>query len=370
MVKRNKNGENKEPLDSYREEIDGIDNQILSLLTRRQETAIAVGRIKKERGLEVFDPAREKEILRRLASAGQGALSGEAVKYIYNEIISASRSVQEPLTVAYFGPKATFAHQATLFLFGHSASMRAAETIEDVFGLVEKGICRQGVVPIENSYEGSVNKTLDLLYKYELKISSEISLRIRHHLLSRADDIKKIKHLYSHYMAFAQCRAWIRGNLPKTIAIKEVGSTSLAAKLAAEDPESAAVGSSLAAQTYGLNMLQENIEDHPDNVTRFLSIGKTDHEPTGRDKSSILFFLNHKPGALYNALGILAKNNINMTRIESRPMKIRNWEYLFFVDIEGHEKDSNVHETISEMEKTCPFVKRLGSYPAAGDPWA
>jgi chorismate mutase/prephenate dehydratase len=247
--------------------------------------------------------------------------------------------------------------------------MRAAETIEEVFGLVEKGVCRQGVVPVENSYEGSVNMPLDMLYKYELKICAEILLRIRHHLLSKADDIRDIRTLYSHPMPIAQCRAWMRSNLPKTVTVKEVGSTSLAAKLAAEDPLSAAVGSALAAKTYDLKTLQENIEDHPDNVTRFLSIGKTSCEPTGKDKSSILFFLNHKPGALYNTLGLLAKNNINMTRIESRPMKIRNWEYLFLVDIEGHEKDDNVHEAIQEMQRTCPFVKRLGSYPAAGGPW-
>jgi len=368
-VGRSKNRDDTQDLGGYREEIDSIDGQIISLLSRRQEVAMAVGQIKKERGLEIFDPAREEEIMRRLVSDYQGVLSKEAVKHIYNEIISASRSVQESLNVAYFGPEATFTHQAAIFLFGRSASMRAAETIEDVFGLVEKSVCRQGVVPIENSYEGSVNRTLDLLYTYELKVNAEIFLRIRHHLLSKADDIRKIKRLYSHPMPIAQCRGWLRGNLPKTVVIKEVGSTSLAAKLAADDPDAAAVGSRLAARTYHLEMLEENIEDHPDNVTRFLSIGKAEPEPTGKDKSSILFFLNHKPGALYNALGILAKNDINMTRIESRPMKIRNWEYLFFVDIEGHEKDSNVHEAILEMERTCPFIKQLGSYPASGEPW-
>lgn len=369
-MSRNKNGDDTQDLSGYRKEIDSIDSQILSLLSRRQEVAKAVGQIKKVRGLEIFDPAREEEIIRRLTSDEHCGLSKAAIKYIFNEIISASRSVQESLPVAYFGPEATFTHQAAIALFGRSTSMRGAETIEDVFGLVEKGICRQGVVPIENSYEGLVNRTLDLLYKYELKISAEVSLRIRHHLLSKADDIRKIKHLYSHPMPIAQCRGWLRGNLPKTVVIKEVGgSTSLAAKLAADDPAAAAVGSSLAARTYDLEMLEENIEDHPDNVTRFLSIGREKSDPTGRDKSSILFFLNHKPGALYNALGILAKNDINMTRIESRPMKIRNWEYLFFVDIEGHEIDRNVHEAIREMERTCPFIKKLGSYPAAGEPW-
>jgi chorismate mutase/prephenate dehydratase len=356
-------------LGRYRDEIDSIDEEIISLLIRRQEIAAAVGKIKENRGVEIFDPAREEEIMRSLGSNNRGNLSKEAIRRIFNEIISAARSVQGPLTVAYFGPEATFTHQAAISLFGHSASLRAVETIEDVFSMVEKGICQQGLVPIENSYEGSVNITLDLLYKYELKISAEIFLRIRHHLLSKADDIRKIKHLYSHPMPIAQCRAWIRGSLPKEVAIKEVGSTSLAAKLAADDPDAAAVGSRLSALTYGLKMLQENIEDHPDNVTRFLAIGNTEPEPTGRDKTSILFFLHHKPGALYSALEILARNNINMTRIESRPMKIRNWEYLFFVDLEGHEHDSNVGDSIKEMEGSCPFLKRLGSYPAASDPW-
>lgn len=364
-----KNLDHTRDLESYREEIDSLDKQIVSLLSKRQTVSTAVGQIKKEKGLEVFDPAREEVIIRRLTSNPHGVLSKEVVRHIYNEIISASRAVQESISVAYFGPEATFTHQAAVSLFGHSASMRAAETIEDVFGLVEKGACRQGVVPVENSYEGSVNRTLDQLYKYELKISKEFLLRIRHHFLSQADDIRKIKCLYTHPMPLAQCRAWIRGTLPKSVEIKEVASTSQAARLAAEDPEGAAVGSRLASQTYQLNMLAENIEDQPDNVTRFLSVGKTDSEPTGRDKSSILFFLNHKPGALYHVLGILARNNINMTRIESRPMKIRNWEYLFFVDIEGHEMDSNVNETILEMERTCPFVKRLGSYPAANQAW-
>jgi chorismate mutase / prephenate dehydratase len=353
-------------LNRHRQEIDNLDSQIISLLSRRQEIAAAVGKIKKELGLEIIDPAREEQIMRRLISGHGGVLPAEAIQHIYNEIISASRAVQESLTVAYFGPESTFTHQAAISLFGHSASMRAAETIDEVFGLVEKGVCRQGVVPIENSNEGSVNRTLDLLYKYELRINAEIFLRIRNHLLSRTDDIRKIKTLYSHFMPIAQCRAWLRSNLPKSVDIKEVGSTSIAAKMAAEDPEGAALGSRLLAQTYQLTIIEENIEDHPDNVTRFLSIGKGKSEPTGKDKSSILFFLHHKPGALYNALGILARNNVNMTRIESRPMKTRNWEYLFFVDIEGHENDGHVKEAIQEMERTCPFVKRLGSYPASG----
>ena len=355
-------------LEDSRKEIDGIDKQLISLLSRRQDAAVKIGQVKKELGLTILDPTREQEVIRRLTSESSENLSSEAIRHVFKEIISASRSVQEPLTVAFLGPEATFSHQAALSLFGNSASFKTAETIEDVFGMVEKGMCGQGVVPIENSYEGSVNNTLDLLYNYDLKIGAEIFLRIRHHLLSKADDIRKIKHLYSHPMPVAQCRSWLKTNLPG-VPIREVASTSLAAKMAAEDPESGAIGSRLCAGTYGLNKVKENIEDRPDNVTRFLSIGKTNAGLTGNDKTSILFFVQHKPGSLFRALEGLAARNINMSRIESRPMKIRNWEYLFFVDLEGHEQDSNVRDAIKEMEGFCAFMKRLGSYPAANDPW-
>ncbi len=357
-----------EELNQCREKIDTIDRQLLSLLSMRQELAATIGQIKRGYSIEVFDPAREEKVLRKLISNSRGSLTEEIIRNIYNEIVSAARSVQEPLSVAYFGPEASFTHQAAVSIFGHSASLRAAETIEEVFSLVEKGMCQQGVVPIENSYEGSVNSTLDQLYKYELKIVAEVYLRIRHHLLSRADNIHNIKCLYSHPMAISQCRSWIRANLPR-IPVKEVGSTSLAVKAALDNPEAAAVGGLFSALTYGLKLLEEDIEDHPDNVTRFLAIGKKSTDHTGKDKTSILFFLHHKPGALYRALEVLANRNANMTRIESRPMKIRNWQYLFYVDMEGHEQDHNIGGAIKEMEETCLFVKRLGSYPAAEFKW-
>jgi len=355
-------------LDRLRTEIDGIDSKIISLLARRQDIAAAIGEIKRKMGVEIFDPARESEILRHLTSSSEGNLSKNMVRHIFNEIISAARSVQIPLSVAFLGPEGTFSHQAAISLFGRSASLCAVDTIEDVFSMVEKDICQRGLVPIENSYEGSVNNTLDLLYKYELKISAEIFLRIRHHLLSSADDINNVNLLYSHPMPVAQCRLWIKNNLPK-IPIKEVNSTSLAAKKAAEDMSAAAIGSRLSALVHGVNILEENIEDSPDNITRFLAIGKADSEPTGNDKTSILFFLSHKPGALHKALGVLARKNINMSRIESRPMKTRKWEYLFFVDLEGHGQDRNVSDALREMEEHCVVLKRLGSYPAAGEPW-
>lgn len=355
-------------LDGYRREIDSIDGQLISLLSKRQDAAAAIGQIKRNLGIEVFDPVREQEVLRGLTSNRRGNLTKDAIRHVFNEIISAARSVQEPITVAFLGPETTFTHQAAISLFGRSASFRATESIEEVFGVVEKGVCRHGVVPIENSYEGSVNNTLDLLYKHELKIGAEIFLRIRHHLLGSMDSIKKIKRLYSHPMPIAQCRMWIKTYLSR-VQVTEVASTALAASKAANEDDAAAVGSRLCALTYGLNMMEENIEDHPDNVTRFLAIGKTAPELTGRDKTSILFFLKDEPGALHKAVETIAQRNINMSRIESRPMKTRNWEYVFFADLEGHEQDTNVRDAIKEMEECCMFVKRLGSYPAGSDPW-
>lgn len=369
MKKDKDNGSDWQIPDVHRRNIDEIDGQILSLISRRQEIAVAIGKLKRDKGVEIIDHAREQEVLRHLASKSNRNLSTQAIRSIFSEIISAARSVQQVATVAYLGPEATFSHQAALNLYGTSAAYRAAETIEEVFGLVEKGVCHQGVVPIENSYEGSVNITLDLLYEYELKVGAEIFLRIRHHLLSKVEGVEKIKRLYSHPMPIAQCRSWIKTHLVG-VPVTEVASTSLAARMAADKTDGAAIGSRLSGLTYELNILEENIEDHPDNVTRFLVIGKDQLPgPTGKDKTSLLFFLHHVPGALHKALEALAKRNVNMTRIVSRPMKTRNWEYLFFVDIEGHEQDSNVSDALKEMEEHCVFMKLIGSYPAGGEPW-
>ncbi|HUU39727.1 MAG TPA: prephenate dehydratase [Desulfatiglandales bacterium] len=368
MKQESKKESDWQALDELREEIDRIDEQIVSLLSRRQQSGIEIGKLKKELGINIIDLARERQILRRVVSFGRENLSAQSLRAIFSEIISAGRSVQETPSVAYLGPEDSFTQRAAIAFFGHSTSFHAAGTIEDVFGLVEKGVCKQGVVPIENSYEGSVNRTLDLFYKYNLKIGAEIFLRIRQHFLSKAGSIKEIKLVHAHPMSIAQCKGWLRDHIPE-VSFKEANSTSLAAKLAAQEPGTAALGSRLAAHTYGLNILEENIEDHPDNITRFLIIGKTDAEPTGRDKTSILFSLRHQPGALYKALEPISRKNINMARIESRPLKIKNWEYLFFVDLEGHESNGNVSDAIKEMEAHCSFIKRLGSYPAGGEPW-
>ena len=355
-------------LSGLRKEIDRIDEEILSLLTGRQAAAHAIGRMKAKRGMEVFDPIREEEVLQKLVSLSDGNLSGEHTRNIFREIISASRSVQQPLNVAFLGPEGTFTHEAALSLFGHSTCFQPAESIDGVFSMVEKDLCRQGIVPIENSCEGSVHVTMDLFCRYDLKVCGEIFLRIRHHLLSLERNKEEIKTVYSHPMAIAQCRSWIMANLPG-VPIKELESTSAAAERASREKGAAAIGSGLSARVYHLNTVVENIEDNPDNITRFLCIGKIDAQPTGRDKTSLLFHLNHKPGALHRALGALAEKGINVSRIESRPAKMKKWEYLFFIDLEGHYLDERLSKAIPELEKQCVFVKRLGSYPAGEGPW-
>lgn len=268
--------------------------------------------------------------------------------------------------IAYLGPEATYSHEAAISLYGNSGNLRGTETIEDVFRIVESGECYQGVVPVENSYEGSVNITLDLFLKYDVFICAEVYVRIRHNLLSLAEKTDDLNSLYSHSQALAQCRSWLKSNL-KNVSSFEVSSTALAAQMAENERNSGAIGSRFAADIYGLRILKEGIEDDPNNVTRFLIIGKNYPAPTGNDKTSIIFTLHHKPGTLYRCLKILAERNVNMTKIESRPMKTKKWEYLFFVDLEGHENDERLGESLKEMEEYCVFMKRLGSYPCGDE---
>ena len=350
-------------LDSCLGEIDHIDEKIISLLTKRQALSSEIGEIRKALGIDTLDPAAEQALLHRLASKGRDRLSTESIRTIFSEIVSAARSVQKVPLVAFLGPEATFSHEAAVNFFGHSATYRAAESIEQVFSLVEGDVCQCGVVPVENSYEGSVRNTLDLFYQYDLKISAERFRRIRQHLLTRASDIEKIERLYSHPMAIAQCRVWLNTHMATT-PVEEVASTALAAKMASSDPTAGAIGCRLAGETFDLNILEQNIEDTPDNYTRFLVIGKQISEPTGKDKTSLLFLLNHIPGSLHKALGALARRDINLTQIESRPIKTRNWEYLFFVDVEGHEQEEHLRNALREMEEYCVVLKRLGSYPS------
>jgi chorismate mutase/prephenate dehydratase len=279
------------------------------------------------------------------------------------------RSGGESPAVAYLGPEGTYTHQAAFRLYGQPAASRflPGEGLEEVFDLVESGRCGKGVVPIENSIEGSVRQTLDLLHRFHLIIQAEVFLRIRHQLLSKATGLGEIQRLYSHPMALAQCRSWIKQNLPG-VSLSETGSTALAAKAAFLDPTSGAIGSEQCSRLYGLETLASDIGDYPDNVTRFLGLGKTAASPGPRNKTSILFLLKHEPGSLFRMLEPIAQRAINMTRIESLPLRARHWEYLFYLDMEGHETDPDVAETLKEMSDRSLRLKRLGSYPMGDEP--
>ena len=365
-MNRKPNNGDRHRIEESRKQIEKLDEHLLELLRRRQE--IAAGLVETTPSEAIVDPGEDEKILRRMVPPNGEHLSPQAARAIFKEILSAARSVQAPLTVAYLGPESSNSNQAALTQFGHGAIYRPADSIEEVFDLVENDECRQGVVPIENAFEGSINNTLDLLRDHPVRITAEILLRIRYNLLTNAADSNGVRKLYAHPIAAAQCMAWLKNRLPG-VPVEEVASSAVAAGKAAGDPEGAALGSRLAAQTYGLGILEANIEDRPDNVTRFISIGKTTPKPTGDDKTSILFSTNHKPGALFDVLKILAKKNINMTRIESRPMKIRSWQYLFFVDMAGHSEDGQLASALKKLQSACEHYKWIGSYPVGNSPW-
>lgn len=350
-------------IQGHRKEIDDIDSEILRLLNRRAEIVIEIGKVKKNEKVEFHSPEREQEILQRLEKSNPGPFPSEALRAVYREILSASLSLEQPLRVAYFGPKATFTHLAAMQQFGFSAQYIPVGSIKEVFDTVERGHVNYGVVPIENSTEGVVSYTLDMFVDSDLKISAEIMTEISHNLLSLAGKKEDIKKIYSHPQATAQCRDWIDTNLPG-IPILEAPSTARAAEIASQDTSAGAIASELAAMLYGLKVLQRKIEDVINNYTRFLVISNKHPSKTGRDKTSMMFTIKDRVGALYSMLEPFAKNKINLTKIESRPSRKKAWEYIFFVDIEGHIDDENVKKTLEEVRKECLFLKVLGSYPS------
>lgn len=356
-------------LQVLREKIDQIDDGIVRLLNERAAASVEIGRIKREAGWEICDPSREERIYRKLSKDNGGILPGSALKEIFREIISASRALQAPLSVSFLGPEASFSHQAALSSFGREIRVIPQATIRDVFTSTEKGDSMLGVVPVENSAEGSVKATMDGLIATPLSIRREIFLRIRHSLLAACSDLTAIRKVYSHPQALAQCSEWLRIHLPG-IPLVEVESTAGAARRVRDEAAGAAIGSGFAAETYGLNILVEGIEDNPSNTTRFLVIGSKP-EPgsmTGQDKTSILFGTAHAPGALQQALAPFASAAINLTRIESFPLRDRMWEYLFFVDFVGHTGDPKIRECLQELEKSTVTLKVLGSYPRGTEP--
>lgn len=359
-----KNDDSTSKISSLRKSINDIDDNILDLINRRLLLAKEIGQIKKLNNEPILDSARETTIIKRLLSLNKGHLSNNALHHIFTEIIAASREIQKPQIVTYLGPEATFTHIAAIKHFGRSVSFVPQPSIRDIFSEVEKDACHYGVTPVENSIEGTVNYTVDLFYDSDLKICAEIYLAISHDLLSTKGSLDDIRVIYSHPHAFAQCRRWLRKNLPEC-ALEECGSTALAAQKASEEPGSAAIASREAAHIYKLQVTASKIEDFSRNITRFLVIGRDKSGRTGNDRTSIMFVTSHVPGALYRVLEPIAKAGINMLKLESRPTKHENWSYFFFVDLEGHIEDPKVQDTVSKMKNICLYLKLLGSYPRA-----
>jgi chorismate mutase/prephenate dehydratase len=351
-------------LKPLRRQIDQADNKILSLLNQRAELARKIGEAKKRRAHSLYLPAREEEIIDRLRKQNRGPFPSASIQPVFREIISACRSVEKPLKVAYLGPEATFTHIASRQQFGHSAEFVSEPSVSDVFEDVERGHADFGVVPIENSTEGVVAHTLDMFLDSELAICAEIVLEIKQNLLSALGDLKKVRRVYSHPQAVAQCRSWLRKNLPG-INIHEVASTAEAARMAAVDRESAAIASEFAGDYYGLKMIAGGIEDLKRNYTRFLVIGRELSPKSGRDSTAIVFSVKDRPGILFDALGHFARRGINLSKIESRPLKGKAWEYVFFAEMDGHLTDAMIKEALAQLEGDCIFVKVLGSFAKA-----
>jgi len=347
-----------------RNKIDGIDAAMLELLNKRASLTLSIGQIKSKSSKPVFSPVRESDIYSKLLKSNKGPMKRESVKAIYSEIMSASLALQDRLKIAFLGPKATFTHIAALKKFGKSLDYVECASIADVFTEVERQRANYGVVPIENSTEGAVNHTLDMFVDSELKICSEVYLPIEHNLLVKGNTGRAIKNVHSRYEVFAQCRIWLEKNLP-CAKLVPCASTTEAAIAAANGKADSAIASGLAAETYHLNIKARSIEDSAHNITRFLVIGKQDIRRTGNDKTSILFSMNDKAGALHDVLNPFKKNRVNLTKIESRPSKKRAWKYYFFVDMQGHLMDKKIANSINQLRRYTSFLKILGSYPTA-----
>jgi chorismate mutase/prephenate dehydratase len=349
-------------LDRLRKKIDSIDEEILDALNRRARVVLDIAHVKRDGKAKFYSPQREREILDRLTRLNKGPFPNEALQSLWREILSASLSLEEPLKVAFLGPLATFSHLAALRHFGSSANVLPCESIGKVFEMVDKGQAEVGVVPVENSSEGVINYTLDMFMDYDLRISAEVMLPIALNLLSKSGARSKIKKIYSLQQPAAQCRGWLESNMPG-VPVIEAPSTAKASELASREPDAAAVASELAAKMYGLRFVERHIEDSKRNVTRFLVIGNNYPPRTGKDKTSIMFSAKDKPGALYDVLAPFKRAGINLTKIESRPSRRKAWEYIFFVDMEGHIEDAKVKRAMEAMSGECLFLKILGSYP-------
>lgn len=354
---------NKELL-PLRDEIDSIDTEVLKLLSRRAECAKEIGRIKQNQAVAVpfYRPEREKAVLERLMELNQGPLPDKEIHRLFREVMSACLALEMPMDIAYLGPEGTFTQAAVLKQFGHSVNTVAMRTIPDIFKAVQSENAHFGIVPIENSTEGVITHTLDMLLKSELKICGEILLRIQHNLLSNEEQLSDVKTIYAHEQALAQCRNWLNRYVSHA-ECKPVASNGLAADLASKEANTAAIAGQMASDVYSLSILAAGIEDEANNTTRFLVIGNQDLDATGEDKTSLVVSSNNHPGLLHQLLEPIARHDINMTRLESRPSRQGIWEYVFFIDIEGHYQDEKVKALLTEMNELATLFKVLGSYP-------
>jgi chorismate mutase/prephenate dehydratase len=353
----------KESVDALRKKIDQIDEKVVALLNDRASLALRIGHSKRLNQEGVYAPSREQEVLHRVGQLSRGPLSQQAIRSVFREVIGICRSLESPLRVAFFGAEGTYSHLAAREKFGSAVTLVSTPSISEVFQEVRQGRVSFGVVPIENSTEGVVAHTLDLLVESDLQICAEVFLDIHHNLLSRSGRAEDIEQIVSHPQALGQCRRWLAGHFPK-VEVQEVASTAHAAMMAAADGKVAAISSSLAKEVYSLQIVAENIEDQSNNITRFLIIGRNDSKPSGDDKTSLVFSVRDEPGILHRMLEPFAKSRINLTKIESRPLKNKPWEYMFFIDFKGHKEEGGVKRAIKKLERSCLFLKVLGSYPS------
>ena len=353
-------------LQDLRAKIDVLDTELIRLLNERADLVHGVGEVKRAGGLEIYAPEREDALLAILVAKSRaqgGRLPAESLRAIYREIMSASLALEKDLAIAFFGPEATWTHQAARSKFGASVRYLSQGSISDVFDAVARGRADYGVVPIENSTEGAVNHTLDEFIESDLHICAQVALRIEHHLMAHVPR-ENIRRVFSHPQVFGQCRQWLRINLPSVDQI-EVASTSRAGEMAAKADDAGALAGRMVAELHGLNILDSSVQDLANNTTRFLVIGARDCPPTGHDRTSLMFGVPDRAGALFSALEPLQRTGISMSKIESRPSKRKPWEYVFFVDVEGHRQDEVLAGALPLLQERCTFLKVLGSYPNA-----
>lgn len=348
-------------LNDIRRQIDALDERLVKLLSARAKLARRIGGLKQG---AIYRPEREAQVLRHVAQLNGGPLSDPALARIFAEIMSACRALEDSMTVAYLGPQGTFSQEAVLKHFGGLAPAVPSATIDDVFRQVETGVVGYGVVPVENSTEGAIGRTLDLLLTTPLKICGEILLSVHQCLMSRSGVKARIRKIYSHAQSLAQCQTWLNKNLPGVERVAVI-SNAEAARLAGKDPRAAALASRTAAKLYGLKVIADKVQDEPNNMTRFLVIAQHDAAASGHDKTSLVMSTRNVPGAVHDLLTPLAANQVSMTKLESRPSRTGLWEYVFYVDIEGHQQNANVAKALAALEQKASFLKNLGSYPAA-----